>query len=194
MPDDTKPNDLQAAWKNQPEEERPVNLQPFIDRRTQELHWNTRWEILSSIAAALFFLAIAWRLAGQYGGLQPYAFGAVIAWALISLVSFRRRIWNRDVPPPDAVAANGLEFYRRELESRRDHLRNAWIWHGPLALACVIFALTFADRRYPGFDRWQSAAVLAVVLAIWTAIRVRTRLRMARRIQQEIDALNHSNS
>ena len=39
---------------------------------------------------------------------------------------------------PTRVASTGMEYYRRELERRRDHLRNAWVWHGPLLLACFM--------------------------------------------------------
>lgn len=187
-------NDLQSAWKNQPEEKIPVTLPHSLNHRAYELHWSTRWEILMSIAAALFFVAIAWRLSPVHEGLQPYGFGAAVAWVLVSLIWFRRRIWNGDASRLDSMAANGLEHYRRELQTRRDHLRNAWIWHGPLILACLIFAVTFADRRYPREYGLPTMVPLAVVLIAWTAIRVRTRLRMARGIQQELDELDHSNA
>src|SRR5437870_3941573 len=129
MPDESSTNDLQAAWRDQPEERLPVNLNQFMNRRTHELHWSTRWEILSSIAAALFFVAMAWSLAPIHDRLQPFGFAMAVAWVLISLWWFRRRIWRAETARPDAVAANGLEYYRKELETRRDHLRNAWIWH-----------------------------------------------------------------
>jgi hypothetical protein len=184
------PDESISTWKNQPEEKTPVNLQNSLNLRAYELHWSTRWEILTSIAAAIFFSAVSWRVAV----VPPYAYGAVLAWVAISFIWFRGRIWGGEGPRPDAMAANGLEHYRRELHTRRDHLRNAWIWHGPLVLACLIFTLTFAGRGYPGAYGLQTLAPVALILIAWTAFRVRTRLRMARGIQQELDELDHSNT
>ena len=194
MPDESRTNDLQSAWKNQPEEKIPVSLQDSLTRRAYELHWSTRWEILTSIAAALFFVAMTWRLAPVHEGLQPYGYGAALAWVVITLLWFRSRIWNGDPARPDVMAENGLAHYRRELQTRRDHLRNAWIWHGPLVVACLIFAFTFADRRYPGAYGPQTLALLTLVLIAWTVFRIQTRLRIARRIQQELDELDYSNT
>jgi hypothetical protein len=184
------PDESISVWKNQPEEKTPASLQESLNRRAFELHWSTRWEILTSIAAALFFVAISWRMAV----VPPYAYGATLAWVVISLIWFRRRIWNGGAARPDAMAANGLEHYRRELQTRRDHLRNVWVWHGPLVLACMIFALTFADRRYPRAYGLQTLAPVALILIAWTVFRIRTRLQIARRIRQELDELDHSNT
>jgi hypothetical protein len=184
------PDESISTWKNQPEEKTPVNLQQSLSRRAYELHWSTRWEIVTSIAAALFFSAVIWRFAV----VPPYAYGAVLAWVAISVIWFRGRIWTGNTARPDAIAANGLAHYRRELQTRRDHLRNAWIWHGPLVLACLIVASTFADRRYPGAYGLQTLAPVALILIAWTAFRIRTRLRLARQIDEELKDLDHSNA
>jgi hypothetical protein len=188
MPDETA-NDLQSAWKSQPEENAPVNVEDSLNHRADELHWRTRSEILGSIAS-LFFVAVTWPIAPVHRGIQQYGYATAVVWVVVSLVWFRRRIWSRDASTPDAMAANGLEHYRRELQTRRDHLRNAWIWHGPLVLACVIFALTLAERGYPGAFGVQSLAPLAVFLVAWTVFRIRTRLRMARQIDEELKDLD----
>src|SRR5215813_12987731 len=112
------PDESIAAWKNQPEEKTPVILQDALNRRAYELHWSTRWEILTSIAAALFFSAVSWRVAV----VPPYANAVALAWVAINVIWFRGRIWKGDSARPDAMAADGLAHYRRELQTRRDHL------------------------------------------------------------------------
>jgi len=187
MPDEAKPKDLGALWRDQPAETLAVKLEHFTDRRTQELYASTRSEVLMSIVAAVFFLAmIAWRFAGERRPVTPLAYAAVIAWVLISLYWFRDRIW-RKAPAKDALAAPGLEHYRKELERRRDHLRNAWLWHGPLLLACVIFATTVLGRAFT--ERLPGMLPLFIVLAAWIAFGIWRRRREAREIQQEIDGL-----
>ena len=187
MPDQPKPKDAGALWRDQPEEKLAVKLEQFADRRTQELYASTRYEVLMSIVAAVFFLAmIAWRFAGERRPVPPVAFAAVVAWVLISLYWFRDRIW-RKAPAKDALAATGLDHYRKELERRRDHLRNAWLWHGPLLLACAIFVTTVLGRAFS--ERLPGMLPLFAVLAAWIAFGIWRRLREAREIQREIDDL-----
>jgi hypothetical protein len=190
MSDRLGPKEAGAVWRDQPEEKTAVNLQEIMNRRTQELHASTRSEIVMSVGAALFFLAvIAVRLAPPRDLLQDLAFAAVAVWAGLSLYWFRDRIWRRS-QPPDALAATGLEHYRRELERRRDHLRNEWLWHGPLVLACIVFAVSFAGKPFPGTDRMRGAWPLILLLAAWTAYGIQRRRRQARQLQAEIDELN----
>ena len=188
MSDQTKSKDPAAIWKAQPEEKLAVNLEQIMNRRTQELYSGTRSEILMSIGAALLFVAVmVLRLAPVRDRLLEAGLAAVIAWAAISLYRFRHEIWRREPARPDAVAATGLEYYRKELERRRDHLRNAWLWHGPLFLACLILIAILTGKAYLGFDRVRSVAPLVILLAVWTGFGLRRRLRQARELQREID-------
>src|SRR5579864_649911 len=133
MSEQTKGKDVGAIWREQPEEELAVNLEQILNRRTEELSSSTRSEIVMSMGAALLFVGVmVWRFAPTYERLQEVGFGAVVAWVVISLYLFRRRIWGRRPPRPDAAAATCQDYYRQELEQRRGHLRNAWLWHGPL--------------------------------------------------------------
>ena len=187
------PEDLGTVWRNQPDEQRPVNAQQLVARRSAELYASTRWEIVMSMAAALLFGAMvlmlsAGRLAYVPGGWQRLGLGAVLAWVLISLFWFRDRIWIAD--GADARAASGLEYYRQGLLRRRDHLRNAWVWHGPLVLACLIFAASFIGRAAPHGPRLWRLLPWVVVLAAWTAFGWLRRCRQARELQREIDEID----
>jgi hypothetical protein len=172
MSEESRAKDLGAAWRSQPEEKLSVNLEQFVSRRTRELAASTRWEIAVSIGAALLFAAmIALRFASARDRLQQPGWIAVIvlaAWVLISLYWFRDRIWREASPLKDALAATCREYYRKELERRRDHLRNEWLWHGPLLLACMISVVIFIGTAFPGLDRLRSALPLVALLAVWT--------------------------
>jgi len=189
MSEEKRTNDPGAIWRDQPEEEIAVNVSQVVNRRAEELSASTRSEILMSIGAAVLFVAvIAWRLPPVKSRLFEVGFGAVAVWVVISLFQFRR--WaGRDRVRPDAVASSGLEYYRRELERRRDHLRNAWIWHGPLLLACFMLIEIVAGRAYPGVERLWSVLPLVAVLLAWTMFGLIRRLRVAKALQVEIDEL-----
>jgi hypothetical protein len=179
--------EVSAAWLNQPEEEIPVDAEHIYGRRTWELFSTTRSEVMSSIGAALFFASVvAWRFAPERDHLVQFGCAAVIVWAAVTVFRFRSSM-RRNTPQPDAFARTGLEHYRMELLRRRDLLRSAWIWHGPLWLAIIVSAATLAGRIVPG--RLRDALPVLVLLAAWAAIGVKRRLRQAAELQQEIDEL-----
>jgi hypothetical protein len=187
MSDQAGGKDVGAIWREQPEEELVVNLEQIVNRRTEELSSNTRSEIVLSMGAALLFVGVmVWRFAPNYDRFQEIGFGAIIAWVVISLYLLRRRIWERP-PCPDAAAATCLEYYRKELERRRDHLRNPWLWHGPLFLACMI--LIAVVLRGKAFQPLRNVAPLFAVLAVWTGFGVWRRYRQATELQREIDEI-----
>jgi hypothetical protein len=178
--------EVRAAWLNQPEEDIPVDIERIHRRRTWELFSTTRSEIISSIAAALFFAVIlAWRFAPERDHLVQFACAGVIVWAAITAFRFRDSIRRHQ---PDGLARTGLEHYRAELLRRRDHLRSAWIWHGPLLLACVLSAATLTRRIVPG--RLWDALPVFLLLAGWALVGIKRRVRQAADIQQEIDEIS----
>ena len=190
MSDQTRGKDPGAIWRDQPEETLAMNLEQIVNRRTEELYSSTRSEILMSIVAALLFVGVvAWRIAPAHDRLPEIGFAAVIAWVVISLYWFRRRIWRRDASRPDTVAATGLEHYRSELERRRDHLRNGWLWHGPLFLACMILSAILVAKTFQGYQSLRNVLPLVVLLAVWTGFGLMRRRRQAQELQREIDEI-----
>jgi hypothetical protein len=166
-------------------------MDPIVSRRAQQLFVSTRWEILMSLAAPLFFVAVlVWRLPPGGFPLQPVGLLAAALWIAVSLFLYRRRLWDGT---PDA-ASTGLAYYRHELEIRRDHLRNAWLWHGPLLVALIFLAATFAGGAFPGADRFRNAAPLLAVLALWIVVGIIRRRRQAAGIQREIDEIDRLRS
>jgi hypothetical protein len=177
--------EVRAAWLNQPEEEIPVDVAHIYRRRTWELFSTTRSEVMSSIGAALFFASVvAWRFAPERDRLVQFGCAAVIVWAAVTVFRFRSSS-RRDTPQPDAFARTGLEHYRTELARRRDHLRSAWIWHGPLLLACILSAATLTKRIVPG--RLRDTLPVFLLLAGYAVIGIKRRVRQAAELQREID-------
>jgi hypothetical protein len=186
MSEDLESNDPGSVWRDQPEEKLPVDL----NRRTRELYSSTRSEILMSVIAALLLMAVVgWRFVTDRQHVPILVLAAGVVWVLISLYWFRDRIWGAPAPSGDALAATGVEHYRRELERRRDHLRNEWLWHGPLVLACVTLAAIAGGSIFAGWQRLESALPLVVLLAVWIVFGVWNRRRQANRIQSEIDEI-----
>jgi hypothetical protein len=184
MPEDLKSNDPGSVWRDQPAERTPVNL----NRRARELYSSTRAEILLSVCAALLLMAVvAWRFATDRQHMPLPLLAAALVWVLVSLYWFRDRIWGAPALSGDALAATGLEHYRRELERRRDHLRNEWLWHGPLVLACAALAAITGGSIFPAWRGLESALPLVALLAVWIVFGIWSRRRQANRIQSEID-------
>ena len=180
--------ELRAAWLNQPEEEIPVDIERINRRRTWALFSTTRSEIISSIGAALFFAGmVAWRFAPERDRLVLFGCAGVIVWAAVTVLRFRNSI-RRHTPQPDALARTGLDHYRVELLRRRDHLRSAWIWHGPLLLACILSAATLTKRVVPG--RLRDTLPVFLLLAGYAVIGIKRRVRQAAELQQEIDEIS----
>ena len=194
MSDQTKSKDPGAIWRDQPAEKLAVNLEQIVNRRTEELHSSTRSEILMSIGAALLLVGIvAWRIAPAQDRLRELGFAAVVAWVVISLYRFRRRIWRRDPARLDAAAMTGLEYYRKLLERRRDHLRNGWLWHGPLLLACMILIAIWTGiwtgSTFYAFHNLRNVLPIVVLLTVWTGYGFWRRRLQARELQREIDEI-----
>ena len=189
MPDERE-IDVQSIWRNQQLEELPMNLELFVNRRAQELRSVSRAETVMSIAAPVFLVVVlAWRFASTQQRLPDLGLVAVIAWVMISLYRFRDRLWRGRPAREDALALTGIEHYRKELEGRRDHLRNEWLWDGPLLLGCAILVMVMTARTFLGFERLRSAAPLIALLALWAGFGLRRRWRQASEIQREIDEI-----
>src|SRR5690348_10615503 len=93
MSDELKTHDPGAVWRDQPEEELPVDVKKFLSRRAVELNAATRYEILISVAAALLFVAVmAWRLAPDWDAPLLGGLALVVVWAAATLYWFRRRL------------------------------------------------------------------------------------------------------
>ena len=190
MSEETRAGAPGAAWRGQPKEKNAMNIEQIVGRRTAELHSRTRAETLASIGAAALFAGIAaLRLAPLPSGTVGIGLAAILVWAAITLYWFRHRIGRDGAGRADAVADPGLDYYRKELEKRRDHLRNTWLWNGPLILACVVLFAVLRGKWFAGWERLPGVAPLLLVLAAWVGYGVWRRRRQAGDLQKEIDEI-----
>lgn len=192
MSDQSGAKDPGAIWRGQPEERVAVHLERIVNRRAKELYSSTRSEILLSIGAALIVGVMAWQLAPAHDRLLEICFAAVITWVVISSYRFRHWIWRRVPVRPDGVAATGLEYYRQELQRRRDHLRNAWLWHGPLFLACMILLAILIRKSLSSYGRLRNVLPFSILLVVWTGLDLTRRRRQGKELQREIDEIEPS--
>jgi len=136
---------------------------------------------MSASAAILFAAAITWRLDVMRDRWISGSIALAVVWAALTVFLNRGRIW-----PEGALTAPGKDFYLAELRRRRAHLRSIWVWHGPLAVACVTLAAIGVRKAVPSLSRLLSVSPLLVALAVWTAMSVVRRLRQVAAIEQEI--------
>ncbi|MBS1827811.1 MAG: hypothetical protein JST93_21050 [Acidobacteria bacterium] len=185
MPELPELYEVKAAWISQCNEDAPVDVERLQSKRTWELSAATRSEILGSIVAALFFAVVmAVRFTPERNRLVQAGCAAVVLWALATLFRYRASL-RRDRLSAVSLARTGVEHYRQELRRRRDHLRGAWIWHGPLVLACITSAVALSGRIVP--RRIWDALPIMLALVVWAGFGIRRRFRQAAELQKEID-------
>jgi hypothetical protein len=130
--------------------------------------WGIKW-FDGPVVRAVFALAIAWSVAGQYFG--------------------NRKMWPA-TPPGDAASIPGIESYRREVERRRYLSARVLLWYfGPMVLAIAAFVaplLSVAIRR----GMLLNAIPFLTVLVVWLGSIFVIRIRDRRELQREIDRLN----
>jgi hypothetical protein len=188
MSDPTSEKALRDLWRNQPVENIAINLERLVNRRTEELDASTRFEILASLAAASLFVAfVSWRLAPELTAPLKLAIAATILWIAISAYRFRHRIWPKK--GPGALASTGLEHYLNVLKRRREHLKSAWIWHGPITLAIAIFVLVLLRTSFPNPERLRNMLPFLMLLAVWIILGFWQRVARITELEREIREL-----
>jgi len=187
MRSDYLPDDLKRLWKELASN--PVAVSPDdLRRESRKLGSGLRLRnAFVTIACSLIIAAyafFAWR-----SRTTPERIGAVLAVAGVAnmIVQFLRR--------PARVMPGGttesVRFYRLELERHRDFHRGKGIisWLLPCLPGPIIFNVAFA------LDRPAFAPIVALQLAVMllaAALVVPLNLRVARKFQRRIEALDGS--
>jgi len=166
-----------------------VNFERLVSRRAREFESATRLEILGSLAAALFAVAVMLlQFGAANGSIFQIILGVIVLWVAITAYWFRAQIR----PKPTAsgtLASTGIAHYRSVLERRQAHMKNAWIWHGPLILACLVLFGTVAQVAVPSVQRLKNMLPFTLLLLLWIVAGVLTRRNKSAEIQREIDEL-----
>jgi hypothetical protein len=185
MRSDYLPDDLKRLWKELASN--PVEVSPEeLRREARKLGSGVLLRnafvtvVCGFIIAAYCFFAVRSQTTWE-------RIGAVlsIAGAANVIVQFLKRPARK---MPDAGATESVRFYRAELERHRDFHRGKGIlsWLLPVLPGPMLFNIAFA------VDHPKLAPVIAAQLAVFlmaAAIVVPLNLRMARRYERRIDAL-----
>lgn len=181
--------DPKRIWKEEGAEIPVIDAREF-GKKVRQMESSTRREILASAAAALGVSAIAvWRLRLVESPPLQAAFAAVVAWAAWSLWRFRGRIRRAGEIAP----LPGVEHYRRALEQRRDHVRHALAWQGPVAVALVLLVAALLGKVGGVPELLAKAAPFLILVLVWFGsawVQRRSRLRQLDREISTLDRLD----
>jgi hypothetical protein len=188
MRSDYLPDDLQKLWQELAIN--PVQVSPDdLRREARKLrggvalrNWFAAGVACAAIVAYSFWFVVFKTTLGRIGA------ALAIAGALNVIVQFLKR---PALTMPGATAIECIRFYRAELERQRDFHRGKGVlsWLLPVLPGPIIWntAVALAHPALAPLIELQMAGFLVIA-----AIVVPLNLRMARKIQRRIDALDAS--
>jgi hypothetical protein len=188
MRSDYLPDDLKRLWKELAAT--PVRVSPD-DLRREARRLRTGLRLRNSFVAVvcgLIIVAYCFFFFRSKIALERVGSALSIAGAANMIVQFLKRP-GRTLP--DSGAIESIRFYRAELERHRDFHRGRGVfsWLLPCLPGPILFNVAFA------LDRPRFAPIVAVQMAVFlmaAAIVVPLNLRMARKYQSRLDALDAS--
>ncbi len=188
MRGDYLPDDLKRLWKEL--EANPVSPSPeSLGREAGKLRGGVRFRNWFAVIAA-FIVVVAYSTYLFVFKTPLERIGALlaIAGAVNVMFQFLKRP-ARSIP--DLATTASISFYRAELERQRDfHLGKGVVaWLLPFLPGPIIWAIGFAVA-HPVFAPFIKLEMTGFLLL--AAIVVPLNVRMARRIQRRIDALDVS--
>jgi uncharacterized integral membrane protein len=191
MPDEFPMNDPRKIWQGQPKETTQMSLDE-IHRKVQRLQKSGRIGAIAGIvlgvAMSVVFAITCWKV--------PYAvtrtgWATLSVWCLYFAFQAYKLTWPGSLAP-DANWSTSVEFYRRELERKRDYTRHIWIrsglWLCFLGLALIVVAPMVLFIRTPRL--LLNAVPFFALLAIWLVSFFAIRKRSQAKLQLEIDELS----
>lgn len=192
MQDDLTGNNPKKIWQSQTTEIQTMTVK-LIRWKARELHAKTRRHLLGTLAgplAAVFFYAFGIREFPPLRSTLHPLFAVALGWSLVGLYFLNRGMWQAAMPG-DAGLSTGLEFCRREIESRRSILRRILLWSlGPvlLAIGTFILALAMVGSKQRGI--LPNGLPFLSLVVVWIVGYFVVRLRDQRELTRELDELN----
>ena len=145
------------------------------------------YSITVGLAICVFF---AWNCIRADEVLSRMGYGLLSAWGIYAAYQAYKWIWPSNLPP-DAPVSTSLDFYRSELERRRDYRRHVWRRSGLtfcfLGLALALAPALIASLHNPAL--LLNALPFFVLLILWFAAFFIQKKRSQRKLQQELDEL-----
>ncbi len=191
MPDESPLKDPKKIWQDQPTEPIKMSLNE-IRRKAQELQMKGRLRVLAAMVIGLFLCIAFARMATVVQDVIPrIGWGMLSLWGLYGAYAAYQWIWPRSLAQ-DATLSTSLDFYRSELERKRDYERHIWRRSG-LIFCFAGLALALIPELIPALETPRlllNAAPFFVLLVIWFVLFFFLRKRNRRKLQREIDELN----
>jgi NhaP-type Na+/H+ or K+/H+ antiporter len=183
-------NDPRIIWQNQPMEPFKMSADD-LRRKAKQRQTKDRYAALLSMAIGLFLCVVFARTFVRVDELIPRLGWALLSlWCIYFVYQANKWIWPGRLAP-DATASTSLQFYRRELEKRRDYGRHVWRRAGLtlcfLGMGMIVVPGLIKSLQAPRL--LLHAVPFFVLLAIWFAIFFAMRKRNQQKLQQEIDEL-----
>jgi hypothetical protein len=189
MPDEFP--DPKKIWQEQPTEATKMSLEE-IRRKAHQFHSRGRLKALTAIVIGIALCGVfAVTFAKPQYLVLRIGWGILSLWALYGAYQAYKWIWPSSLAA-DATLSTSLEFYRRELEKRRDYLRHIWrrsgLWGCFTGLALVVIPSLMGALRAPRL--LVNAVPFFVLLTTWFVVFSSIRKRQRTNLQREIDELN----
>ena len=193
MTNESSPSDTRSVWQNQRTEGIRMSIQE-VRRKAEKFEKKVFWEnalnyFVGLIGAAFMAYCLVWDRYPK-DMLIRLGLSLTVAGVLYVLWRIHKRSPSRRVPAELGVVSC-LDYYRKELENRRDHYLSFWKDIGP-AIPGVVILLVAKARIHPSHlqhPEWVLAGVATVsALVVWLFWRQST--LCARKLQHEIDALD----
>lgn len=177
---------MKALWQSQTTEVPSMQFS-YLRHRAEELEKSLRFRsVLEQGACFVGLIVCAVIIAFEQEPWKKLGAAMLLVGTSYALFQWRRRTLSKSVRSFEPASA-GLEFYRRELERRRDIHRTAWLWYGlPIfipATAFLILGMVYGDVH--ANDPWLVIGLI-VVSIILSLVYERTQVA---KFQREIDAL-----
>jgi hypothetical protein len=183
-------HDPQNIWQNQSKEPFKMSMTEIrgkAQQRQRRARLEALLEIASGLAVCVFF---AWTFARANDVLARAGVGLLSLWGMYVAFQAYRWIWPGR-PGPDETVSTSLEFYRSELERRRNYALHIWRRAG-LTFCFLGVAMVLLPGLIKSLDSPRlmlNFLPVLMLLAIWFAIFFPKRRRRLRKLQGEIDEL-----
>jgi hypothetical protein len=183
-------NDPRSVWQNQLKE--PLKISADEMRlRARRFQMKARLTAVFTITTALLVCAFfAWSFVRTHELVPRLGYALISLCGIFMAYSTYRWVWPSNLPA-DAPVSTSLEFYRSELERRRDYRRHIWRRTGLtylfIGLAMVIVPALIAAFGAPRL--FLNMIPFFLLLILWFILFFRGKKRGHHKLQQEIDEL-----
>lgn len=190
MPNDFPLKDPQTIWQGQRTEPFRMSadsLRLRLHERQSRVRLEATVSVVVGLVCSAFFL---WTFTKARSELARTGWCLLSLWGIYAAYYAYKWMWPQDLPE-HAPITTCLEFYRKELEKRRDHLRHRW-WRSGLPFLLLGMAMVIAGTGGPTAppNLRVSALPFLLVLAVWVVAFVALRKKLGREdIQKELEEL-----